>query len=171
MLQDPLTLYKLIVLYMLNKVSYPMTVAQISGFVQGNDYTDFLTLQQVINELKAAELVSSKTIRNRTYLSNTPEGRETLLFFQNRIGETIRQEINEYLRENEFEMRNEASVLANYYKSTSGEYEARLVAKDRDIPLIDLTLSVPDEATAAAICDKWQEKNAEIYQYLVKELF
>ena len=29
MLQDPLTLYKLIVLYMLDRVSFPMTTAQI----------------------------------------------------------------------------------------------------------------------------------------------
>ena len=33
MLQDPLTLYKLIVLYMLNRVSFPITPAQISEFI------------------------------------------------------------------------------------------------------------------------------------------
>ena len=30
MLQEPLTLYKLIVLYMLNRVSFPLTMAQVS---------------------------------------------------------------------------------------------------------------------------------------------
>jgi len=54
MLQDPLTLYKLIVLYMLNRVTFPLTAAQVSDFILGKEYTNFLTLQQVINELTDA---------------------------------------------------------------------------------------------------------------------
>lgn len=171
MLQDPLTLYKLIVLYMLNRVTFPMTTAQVSDFVLEREYTNFLTLQQVINELTDAELISSETIRNRTHLSITDEGRNTLNFFQNRIGEAIKQEINTYFRENEFTLRNEVSVLGDYYKSTSGEFEAHLVAKDKGINLVDITLSVPAEEMAAAICDNWQKKNQEIYKYLVEQLF
>ncbi len=171
MIQDTLTLYKLIVLYMLNRVAFPMTAAQVSDFILEREYTNFLTLQQVINELADAGLISSETIRNRTHLTITDEGRETLNFFQNRISEAIKQEINAYFRENEYALRNEISVLGNYYKSTSGEYEAHLIAKDRDISLVDITISVPDEGTAASICDNWQKKNQEIYRYLTQELF
>ena len=162
MLQDPLTLYKLIVLYMLNRVTFPLTAAQVSDFILGKEYTNFLTLQQVINELTDAGMIATQSIRNRTHLSITPEGKETLNFFENRIGDTIKQEIT---------LRNEVSVLGDYYKSTSGEYEAHLVAKDRGISLVDITLSVPVEETAAAICDNWQKKNQEIYKYLITELF
>lgn len=171
MLQDPLTLYKLIVLYMLNRVTFPMTAAQVSDFVLEKEYTNFLTLQQVLSELNDAGLISSETIRNRTHLSITDEGRNTLNFFQNRIGEAIKQEIDAYFRENEFSLRNEVSVLGDYYKSTSGEFEAHLVAKDKGINLVDITLSVPAEEMAAAICDNWQKKNQEIYKYLVEQLF
>lgn len=171
MLQDPLTLYKLIVLYMLNRVTFPMTTAQVSDFVLEKEYTNFLTLQQVINELTEAHLISSETIRNRTHLSITEEGKETLSFFQNRISDVIKKEINSYFRENEYTLRNEVSVLGDYYKSTSGEFEAHLVAKDRGIKLVDITLSVPDEGTAASICDNWQKKNQAIYQHLVSQLF
>lgn len=171
MLQDPLTLYKLIVLYMLNRVSFPMTAAQVSDFVLNREYTNFLTLQQVFSELTDAGLISSVTVRNRTHLSITDEGENTLNFFQNRIGEAIKQEIDTYFRENEFSLRNEVSVLSDYYKSTSGEFEAHLVAKDKGITLVDITLSVPAEEMAATICDNWQEKNQEIYKFLVEQLF
>ena len=171
MLQDPLTLYKLIVLYMLNRVSFPMTTAQVSDFILEKEYTNFLTLQQVINELSDAQLISSEAIRNRTHLSITAEGRETLNFFENRISDAIKQDINTYFRENEYALRNEVSVLGDYYKSTSGEFEAHLVAKDRGINLVDITLSVPTEDMAATICDNWQRKNEEIYQYLISQLF
>lgn len=171
MLQDPLTLYKLIVLYMLDRVSFPLTTAQISDFILEKEYTNFLTLQQVINELTDAGMISTRSIRNRTHLAITDEGRETLTFFQNRINDAIKTDIKTYFRENELSLRNEVSVLGDYYKSTSGEYEAHLVAKDRGNKLIELTLSVPSEEMAASICDNWQNKNQEIYMYLTKELF
>lgn len=171
MTQDPLTLYKLIVLYMLEKVTFPMTTAQISDFILAREYTNFLTLQQVLNEITDAHLISAQSIGNRTHLMLTDGGRETLHFFQNRISPAIKEDIDTYFRENEFTIRNEVSILADYYKSTSGEYEAHLVAKDRGIKLVDLTLSVPTEEMAAGICDNWQQKNQEIYQYLTQMLF
>lgn len=60
MLQDPLTLYKLIVLYMLNRVTFPLTAAQVSDFILGKEYTNFLTLQQVINELTDAGMIATQ---------------------------------------------------------------------------------------------------------------
>lgn len=171
MLQDPLTLYKLIVLYMLNKVSFSLTTAQISDFILEKDYTNFLTLQQVINELIDAGMVEAQTVRNRTHLSIIEEGKETLNFFSNRISDPIKADINSYLKEHEFSLRNEVSVQGDYYKSTSGDFEAHLVAKDRGSNLVDITLSVPLEEMAVSICDNWQKKNQEIYKYLVDELF
>ena len=171
MLQDPLTLYKLIILYMLKRVTFPLTAAQVSDFILEKEYTTFLTLQQVIGELTDAGMISSQSVRNRTHLAITDEGRETLSFFGNRINDSIKQEIDVYFRENEFALRNETSVLGDYYKSTSGEYEARLTAREKDITLIEITLSVPTEEVAAAICDNWQKKNQEIYKYLIQELF
>ncbi|MCM1046237.1 MAG: DUF4364 family protein [Candidatus Gastranaerophilales bacterium] len=171
MLQDTLTLYKLIVLYMTDRVDFPLTTAQVSNFLLEREYTNFLTLQQTIGELTDAGMLDPRADHNRTRLVITPEGRDTLHYFENRISEAIRQDIDAYLKENDYALRDETSITGDYYKATSGEYEARLVAKERGVPLIDLTLSVPTAEAAAAICDNWQQKNQEIYQYLTKELF
>lgn len=171
MTQDPLTLYKLIILYMLNRVTFPMTKAQVGDFILEKEYTNFLTLQQVISELIDADLIHAHSIRNRTHLAITDEGRQTLQFFGNRISEAIKQDINLYFSENEMALRNEVSVTGDYYKSTSGEYEAHLIAKDRGITLVDLTLSVPTEDLAISICENWDKKNEVIYKYLVDNLF
>ena len=170
-MHDPLTLYKLIVLYMLIRVDFPLTKAQVGDFILGKEYTNFLTLQQAIGELIDAGLVTAQSIRNRTHLTITGEGRETLRFFQNQINDSIKSDIDDFFRENEIELRNEVSILADYYKSTSGEYEAHLIAKDKNVDLVNITISVPSEETAAAICDNWQKKNQDIYQYLISQLF
>lgn len=170
-MQDPLTLYKLIVLYMLNRVDFPLTKAQIGDFILGREYTTFLTLQQAIGELIDAGLVTAESIRNRTHLIITKDGIDTLSFFGNRIGDSIKEEINTFFKENELQLRNEVSIVSDYYKSTSGEFNAHLVAKDKEVILMDITLSVPLEETAAAICDNWQRKNQDIYRYLIDQLF
>ncbi|MBQ3515668.1 MAG: DUF4364 family protein [Lachnospiraceae bacterium] len=171
MLQDPLTLYKLIVLYMLNKVSFPLSSSQIGDFILEKDYTNFLTLQQVFSDLKENNLIASKTVRNRTLFSITEEGMNTLSYFQNRISNAIKKDVIEYLRQNEMELRNEVSVLADYYKSVGGEYEAHLWAKDRDSELVSIKLTVPTEEIADSICTKWKDKSQQIYQYLTEQLF
>lgn len=171
MTQDTLTLYKLIILHMLDRVSFPLTQAQLSGFMLEKEYTNFLTLQQVFCELLDTGLVSANVTHNRTYLSITKEGAETLHFFNNRISPAIKQDIEQYLKENELSLRNEFSIQADYYRASSGEYEAHLVAYEKKIKLMDITLSVPTQDTAATICDNWQKKNQEIYQYLISQLF
>ena len=170
MTQEPLTLYKLIILYMLEKVDFPLTTAQISEFILEQGYTNFLTLQQALSELTEAGLIRSQTIRNRTRLTNTKEGSETLQFFGNRISDAIRADIAQYFLEKEIELRSEVNVSADYYKSTSGEFEVRMVARDKDTLLVDLTLSVPDESMAKQMCDNWDRKNQEIYQHLMEQL-
>jgi hypothetical protein len=171
MTQDQLTLYKLIVLYMLNKVSFPLTKAQVGDFILEREYTTFLTLQQAISELIDTRLITAESIRNRTHLVITEEGKNTLHYFENRISEAIKKDINSYFRENELELRNEVSVMSNFYKATNGEYEAHLIAKDKEIELVNIKLSVPSEDVAAAICENWQERNQEIYKLLITNLF
>lgn len=169
--KDVLIFYKLIVLYLLSRAAFPITKAQVADFILEKEYMDFFTLQQVFAELTASEMISAKSIRNRTHLAITEEGRETLYLFQNRISSSTKEKINAFFLDNAMEMRNEVSVLSDYYKSTSGEYEAHLTALERDIRLVDITLSVPDEETAAAICNNWQKKNQLIYQHLIEQLF
>lgn len=171
MSQDPLTLYKLIILYMLSKAELPLTIAQISDFVLEKEYTNFLTLQQAVSELAEADLITTRSTSNRTQLLLTQEGRDALTFFENRISDAIKEEVSIFLRENEMALIEELSILADYYKSTDGVYHAHLTAIEQNTHLIDITLSVPTKETACAICDNWQKKNQMIYQYLIDQLF
>ena len=98
MLESSFTLYKLIILYMLDKVSFPLTNNQISEFILDAGYTNYFSFQQAINELSDSNLVTTETIRNTTYYHMTEEGRETLDFFGKEISEDIRLEINTYLK-------------------------------------------------------------------------
>ena len=51
-MSDSFTLYKLIVLYMLQKVDFPLTNSQISEFVLDKEYTNYFTLQHASHTLR-----------------------------------------------------------------------------------------------------------------------
>ena len=171
MLQEPLTLYKLILLYLLKRAALPLSRQRICDFILDKGYTNYFLLNQAIGELIDAGLVREQSINERPHLTLTDEGAQTLAFFQTNISDVTKEEINTYLKENWLELLSDISVTAHYDRAATGEFEARLSAKERGIPLVQITLSVPAEETAASICRNWREKNEEIYQVLVDRLF
>lgn len=168
---ESLTLYKLIILYMLRKVTFPLTNGQLSDFILGQEYTSYFHLQQAISEMLEAGLLTVEVVRNTSHYQMTDEGEQTLSFFENQIPEAIKDDIHKYLDENSYELRNEVSILADYDKVVSkDEYLVRCQVIEGQSTLIDLTLSVPEESLAKNICNNWPSKSQSVYAYLMKEL-
>ena len=153
---ESLTLYKLIVLYMLEKVDFPLTNAQISGFILDKGYTTYFHLQQALSELTESELIHCETIRNSSYFSITKSGEQTLEYFGKEIPKEIKGEIAEFFKNNAMEIKEELSTFANYYKGEKEGYQVRCSAKEKEVPLIELTMTVPTKAAAEAVCASWQ---------------
>lgn len=167
---EPLTLYKLIILFMLSKVEFPLTNSQISEFILDRGYTNYFHLQQAVSDLADTHLVETKSVRNATHLHLTEQGAETIRYFEKEISEDIKKEILEYLKSNAYELRSEVSTIADYYKESAQEYLVRCQVKEKDSRLIDLSLSVPTEEAAQTICSRWKNKSEAVYRYLMEEL-
>ena len=166
----PLTIYKLIVLYMLDRVSFPMTNDQISEYILTKGYMDYFKLQQTISELVDTELVKAEVIRNNTYYNIVPKGREVCHYFQSKISAEIRHDIKQYIKDNEYELREEVSVLASYYRTVESEFMVECVVKEQGEDLVKLALRVSTEEQANTICNTWKDKSSDVYAYLVNTL-
>ena len=70
---EALKLYKLIILYMLNKVDFPLTTSQISEFILDQGYTTYFKLQQAIAELIESGFIREEATRSRTFYHLTEE--------------------------------------------------------------------------------------------------
>ena len=97
---EPLTLYKLMILYLLKKVNYPLANGQMSEFFVSKSYTDYFTFQMVINELLGTSLIHKETIRNTSRYELTKEGEEVLFYFENKITGEVKQDMDDFLKEN-----------------------------------------------------------------------
>lgn len=167
---EPFTLYKLIILYMLNKVDFPLTNSQISEFILNEGYTTYFKLQQALSELISSGFVKEESTHSRTFYHLTDEGAETLRYFKNDISPAIQQDINIFLKEKKYELKNEVAVKSDYYKNSNSDYAVRCQVFEQDIPLIDLTLTVPSEAEAETISNNWNTKNQQIYAVIMEHL-
>lgn len=167
---EPATLYKLIILYMLNKVDFPLTHRQMSTFFLDNDYTDYFTFSKILAELNDCQHVSCETILNTSYYHITSEGSQTLGFFVNRIPGAIVDDIDTYLMQNKYELKNEVGTVADYYKSTNSDYIVHCQVKEGLCTLIDMNLSVPTKEEASSMCTKWKDASQDIYAYIMKSL-
>ena len=63
---ETFTLYKLIVLYMLDRVDFPLTTSQISEFILDKGYTTYFRLQSALAELTDSGLLKIELTHNRT---------------------------------------------------------------------------------------------------------
>lgn len=169
-MSEPITLYKLIILYMLEKVDFPLTTSHISAFILDRGYTSYFTLQSVLAELAETEMVRKEKIRNTSYYTISSAGEEALHYFQNRISKEIRDDIDRYMQENKIQLRDEVSIISDYYRNTADEFSVHCVVKEKYANPIELTITVPDEAQAKAVCDNWRRKCQEIYQFVMQEL-
>ena len=170
MLAEPMTLYKLMNLYMLHQVNFPLTNAQLSNFFLDRVYTTYFTLQQALNELLDAGLVKKETMRNSSRYEITKEGEETLEFFGKNISPAIVSDMDEYLKQNRFRMRNEVGLISDFYKSTNQDYIVHCEVREGKAVLVNLDISVPDKEQAEIMCNHWKDRSQEIYAYVMKSL-
>ncbi|RHO69484.1 DUF4364 family protein [Clostridium sp. AF50-3] len=170
MLAEPMTLYKLMNLYMLHQVNFPLTNAQLSNFFLDREYTTYFTLQKALNELLDAGLVKKETMRNSSRYEITKEGEETLEFFGKNISPAIVSDMDEYLKQNRFRMRNEVGLISDFYKSTNQDYIVHCEVREGKAVLVNLDISVPDKEQAEIMCNHWKDRSQEIYAYVMKSL-
>lgn len=169
MAMDTNTLYKLIVLYMLDNLDFPLTNSQISEFILEKGYTDYFTLQQTIYDLESSELVMPQMVRNSTRYVITESGRETISMFTSKLPSAIKDDIHSFFQDKKYQLRKEIDLQADYYP-VGNEYFVQCVIKEKKSTLLELKMNVVTKEQAIYICDHWQKDSEEIYNYLIQKM-
>ena len=170
MIQEPETLYKLMSLYMLEKVNFPLTNSQLSNFFLNKNYTTYFTLQSVLNDLVEANLITAKQVGNATHYEITDDGKQTLDFFVTDISDAAIADMNSYLEANKFSMRSEAGVTAEYFKSDFNSFTVHCTAREGQNIIFALDIVVPDESVAKSMCINWKSCSAKVYSEVFNTL-
>jgi len=169
-MDEILKLYKLIILYMLSRVDFPLTTSQISEFALNKEYMTYFRLTQSLSELAETGLVLEEVTHSRTFYHLTEEGNETIHFFKKDISPEIRADIDAFLKQKKYDLKNEISVKSDYQRTSEGDYLVCCQVIEHKTPLIELRITAPDKTEAETISNNWQKKNQEIYAKIMGEL-
>lgn len=168
---EGLLLYKLIILFMLDRTNYTMTNSMISDFIISKGYTNLFNLHEALSELIDNKFISTDTIRDTIHYKITNSGEEALSYFENRLPYAIKQDILEYLKAERINVKNESEIYADYFYNDSNWYTVQCIIKDRKETLMDLKFDVPTKSQAETICNNWRKKSSGIYEYLINQLW
>ncbi|MBO5197459.1 MAG: DUF4364 family protein [Lachnospiraceae bacterium] len=167
---ESLMLNKLIILYILNNVNFPLTNSQLTDLILDKEYASYFNIQQSLADLVEDGYVRMDTVRSDSLYKITDSGKETLSFFSNTISPAIRAEIDEYLLEKELNLREEVSVPSEFFEGKKDEFVTRLRVIERGSSIFEINLAVPSREEAELICRNWKEASSELYELVLARL-
>lgn len=170
MLNETSMLYKLTVMYILHRVDMPISNSQISNFILLNDYTDYFNIQQIIGELIDDGYISREVIRNKTLYTLTDSGEAALKLLSRELSQTIRDDVDTYIKNNRMELKDDISVLGKYYQADLGRYIAHLYIDENGEHLIELNIAASSEEEADRLCSGWTKSSSTLYPLIIKTL-
>lgn len=170
MANEPITIYKLIILYTLSKIDAPLPPGIISDYIISHEYTNYFTLQNALGELLNADLIREESTYHLTYYTLTKSGRETLSLFGSSLSLKIRKEIDEFLQERKYEIIDDISLISDYHRTKDGSYLASCTIRDHNHILMHLELDVTTETDAIKICENWKRESSVLYQTAIQKL-
>ncbi|MBQ9342458.1 MAG: DUF4364 family protein [Lachnospiraceae bacterium] len=168
---EPGTLYKLIILYMLDKSEIPLSNTNISDFILGMDYTNYFTLQQTISDLEASKLITSENPTSKDTLYRiTDNGKVTLEYFSDRISDAIKKDVLDYYENHDISLKKDTVVVAEYYNTRGNQYAVRCQIKTNNVIIFEVDFSITGQKQAEIMCENFKNKSDDIFAYLMDML-
>ena len=116
-----------------------------------------------------SHLIETESSRNATYYRMTDsDGRLWISSKKRSPGHP--PDIDSYLTEHAYEMRNESSIAADYYRTPGQEYAAHCSVKEGKTTLIDLTVTVSHRRSRPDSLRQLKKKSQEVYAAVMKLL-
>lgn len=164
---DELAQNKLILLYIFEKIDYPITNSEITQFVLENNHMNYFLVQQYLSELVASSFIAIRTEDGNEYYNITEKGKKVLELFHGRINSNTKEIIDDKCSIKKQEKIKEKQIIGNYYKKNDVEYIVNLKVVENDNTLFTLSLNVVSNEQAKMICNNWRENPQIIYKEFI----
>ena len=154
---------KLIILYLLKNMQYPLSNGQISQFALELNYIEYFSLQEYLVELVENDFLLITSENDITRYQITKDGEKALDYFTNHIPKYIRDSTDDYIKRNKRSIKRNFEVTASYKEIDEYEYIVKCSILENSIPLMELKILVGSKEQAKTACRNWKEKTNDFY--------
>lgn len=161
---------KLLLLYLIDKIEFPLSNLQITQIILDNKFMNYFYLQQYIKELCDSKFLITNSENNKIYYIITENGKQTLQYFENRISEETRNQIKKILQKTIKSIKHETKIVSDFTPINENEYIVNCKISENDFTLIDLNIMVGTKNDARKICENWKTNSSMIYPEIINSL-
>ncbi|NMM63178.1 DUF4364 family protein [Clostridium sp. P21] len=172
MFEDTLELAenKLLLLFIFEKIKFPVSNNQITQIILENNFINYFTLQQYLNELLSSNFLKYTNETGNHRLIITEKGIRVLSLFVNRISEDKIKAVKDYLSKKLSSIKKEVTITADYTIGKNDNFIVNLKAVENDSILIDIKLNVGSNKDAKDLCHKWKNNSSDLYNKIIQLL-
>lgn len=159
---------KLLLLYLLSEVKGEAYQRQVIDLILDHEIMNYFTVQQLISELKKANLIEEKFTREGSKkLLLTPEGKNTLWYFKNRVPHNKLQNFQQLVQERKQALQENFKIISKMEKLQNGSYLVKLGIVKNGVEDLFLKLQVSTLQESEQMVESWKNK----HQHVAKELY
>ena len=163
-------LNKIMILYLLKRVTFPMSNAELWSYFSTKDTISEASFQETVLSLEEANLIHGEELNSVLRYELTKEGDEALFYFKGDIPREKVDSLEDYVIANKFRLRNETGVSTSIDKAEDGEYYVQLKVREGKTTLFEMRLAVPTEEQASVLAGHLEENAQQIYSYVLRKV-
>lgn len=161
---------KLLLLYIIKLSPNNFSKNEITEFVLDKNYMNYFLIQRYLSELINANFIELIDQDSKEVYKILEKGINALSYFEDRITDGIRNELNAKFNKDIEEKVIQTQVVCDYYPKENNQYVVNLKLVENEETLFSLYLDVGNDKQAKLVCDNWKENPEQIYQKIIKVL-
>ena len=159
---------KIVILYILDHSSMPLTTDQIAKFCEDFEDITYFDICIYLEDLKSNGYIKEIHEENNVLYSPTKEGVITLRELLELIPGVNLYNLKKMVNKNMVEVKTEYAIDTNIIPIKDGEFKVSCYIKDGNDELINITMYAGDKEQAKNISKNWANNSEKIYTTLLE---
>ncbi len=159
---------KLIVLYIISKLTKSVTNLQIVDIILDVTGIDYFTLQSILLELNENGFISLFYEEEIRYYKITEEGLTLLESLIKLVPDFIIARVAKKVDVEAKEIKQKTVVYADYFPEDDDRFLVKCKIAEGGKKSVEIELAVPNKQQAIDICNKWYENPSKYYLEIIK---
>lgn len=162
---------RLIMLFVYDKMEVPLTKDTVMQMCSiDNDWIPYMDCINTVNNLISMEfIIENGTVNNQQMYSLTADGRLCLGYFYTKILFSLRERINDYIKQNRSRYKKLQEYVADYIKNEDGTYTVIMKIESKPT-IMEIKLNVDTRDRAENIYESWRDKASTVYESIYELL-
>ena len=161
---------KVLILYVLSKINRPVTNSELLSLIESIDDMNYFYFQQFLIDLKENKYLLEYEQEKQKFYAITMAGRETVRLTIDMLPGSIKDKVDENLKNTMKKIENEEAIYADFFPSKEDEFMICCGIKENNKKVFEVQVFSSSRDNSLKIIDNWKKNAVTIYPKVVEML-